>query len=158
MKVLLPVDGSPCSDRTLDWVSDILDKHSVELYLLYVLDALTDIPIEDADIEAAEGLLQEARIRLEKKGMRVEGCHYLIDRPSRGICLYADQYGMAQIIMGSHGRSGWNELLLGSVSKEVFRQARQPVVLFQNAPCPAIHISQVQKVSWLKGAGADTAP
>jgi nucleotide-binding universal stress UspA family protein len=158
MKVLLPVDGSPCSDRTLDWVSDILDKASVELYLLYVMDALTDIPIEDADIEAVEGLLQEAKTRLEKKGMRVAGCHYLVDRPSRGICLYADQYGMAQIIMGTHGHSGWKELLLGSVSKEVFRQARQPVVLFQNAASPGIRVSRVNEVSWLKGAQTDTTP
>lgn len=41
----------------------------------------------------------------------------------------AEQEGCDLIFMGSHGRSGWNQLLLGSVTNKVLSHTTRPVLV-----------------------------
>ncbi|MCS6806891.1 MAG: universal stress protein [Acidobacteriota bacterium] len=50
------------------------------------------------------------------------------DYPVRAIMTTADQYNADMIIMGTHGRSGWSRLMLGSVTEKVLRETRRPVL------------------------------
>jgi nucleotide-binding universal stress UspA family protein len=52
-----------------------------------------------------------------------------VGRPARAILEYADDHGIDQIVMGSHGRSGIDRTLLGSVAETVTRRARIPVTI-----------------------------
>ncbi|NET34218.1 MAG: universal stress protein [Cyanothece sp. SIO1E1] len=49
--------------------------------------------------------------------------------PSHEICDFAKTWGADLIIMGSHGRSGWGELFLGSVSNYVTHHAPCSVLI-----------------------------
>lgn len=48
--------------------------------------------------------------------------------PAEAIVAYADQLGAGAICMGTHGRSGVRRLVFGSVTEEVLRQVRCPVL------------------------------
>jgi len=48
--------------------------------------------------------------------------------PHQAILDYADQNGIDLIVMGTHGRTGLNRYLIGSVTEKVVRLADQPVV------------------------------
>jgi len=52
-----------------------------------------------------------------------------VGNPVRAILEYADDHDTDQIVMGSHGRSGLNRALLGSVAETVTRRARIPVTI-----------------------------
>jgi nucleotide-binding universal stress UspA family protein len=48
--------------------------------------------------------------------------------PARAIVDYARDYAIDLIVMGTHGRSGFAHLLLGSVTERVVRTAECPVL------------------------------
>lgn len=71
---------------------------------------------------------------LERRGVKAE--HRLVDGPAvHAICNTARDVGAALVVMGSHGRTGFKRVLLGSVAERVVRLcetsvlvARPPVV------------------------------
>ena len=50
-------------------------------------------------------------------------------RPAEEICRFAREQNVDLIVIGSHGRSGFREALLGSVSHAVANQASCPVMI-----------------------------
>jgi nucleotide-binding universal stress UspA family protein len=147
MKLLLPVDGSQNAQATLDWVTSFFDKAQVTLYLLHVVDLVPDLPRTEYELDRAQTILNEARQCLEAKGFQVAESQYIIEQPSRAICRYAEEEGMDQIIMGSHGRQGLEKFLIGSVSEEVFRCASRPVLIYKNVgPSPSLEVSDAEAV------------
>jgi len=50
----------------------------------------------------------------------------------------AEQEGCDLIFMGSHGRSGWNQLLLGSVTNKVLSHTTKPVLVHRLIAEPAV--------------------
>ncbi|MFB6312157.1 MAG: universal stress protein, partial [Salinirussus sp.] len=56
--------------------------------------------------------------------------------PAQAILDYIDQYDIDLVVMGTHGRSGLDRMLLGSVTEKVLRQAAIPVLA---VPGPDVH-------------------
>jgi len=54
--------------------------------------------------------------------------------PTRTICSMADSWGADLIVVGSHGRRGLSELLLGSVSNYVMHHANCSVMVVHHQP------------------------
>jgi len=58
------------------------------------------------------------------------------DRPNAAHILeILDKLGCDLIVMGTHGRRGWRHVLFGSMTEEVVRRARCPVMVVK-APVP----------------------
>ena len=49
--------------------------------------------------------------------------------PSEGIIHVADEVGADLILMGSHGRTGFKMMMLGSVAQNVLTQSPIPVLI-----------------------------
>jgi nucleotide-binding universal stress UspA family protein len=138
MKVLLPVDGSEFSQRALDYVLDMVGgDEPVDLHLLNV-----QLPIDSGharmfvsedDIAAYhrdEGLsvLKPFMERLDVAGVGYQW-HVLVGHASQSIARFAKEQGFDKVVMGTHGRSGVTQLLLGSVAQNVVRRLKIPVAL-----------------------------
>ncbi|MGD8207663.1 MAG: universal stress protein [Thiohalocapsa sp.] len=137
-KVLVPVDGSEFSDRALDYAIELAKSQGpLELHLLSV-----QIPIDsgharmfatDAEIEAYhrdEGMkvLQPYIERLEAAGIGYT-YHVLVGHVAQTIARFAKEQKFEKVVMGTHGRSGLTNLLLGSVAQNVIRRLKIPVAL-----------------------------
>lgn len=146
MKVLLPIDGSDCAKETLRWAEKFLDKVGTEIYLVHVINLFPEVPMSQIEENEAIRFLGEAETMLRQDGYIVAETDYLIDRPAKAICLYAEEKGLDQIIIGSHGRSGLSHALFGSVSAEVFKMSKVPVLVYNNCPKPTLSISHVDKL------------
>ena len=79
---------------------------------------------EDA-LETRAGKLRESGI---KTSWRVQ-----MGAPHEEIVRTAAEEGAGMIVMGTHGRSGLNRALLGSVTERVVRLARCPVLTVRQA-------------------------
>lgn len=151
MRVLLPIDESECTQRTLDWVAGFLSKTDMQLYLLHVVDTVSstmrapEAPIAEFETDTAKALLENAKAKMTGHGFTVVEAKYILDNPVNAICRYADEKGIHQIIMGSHGRTGLAHLLMGSVSEGVFRKAKQPVLVINTGVHPAIAMSHPEQ-------------
>jgi nucleotide-binding universal stress UspA family protein len=137
--VLVPIDGSPQSERAL--AHALAEFPDADVTVLNVIDpasAAYDSPMaagpvgveewyENAE-EAAEGIFDAARETASEYGIEIETTTE-VGQPARTITEYAEEGGFDHIVVGSHGRSGVTRILLGSVAEMVVRRAPCPVTV-----------------------------
>ena len=134
-KILLPVDGSEHGLRAVDEVLR-RDRAGLDLHLLSVqlpVDGNVRTFINADELDAyhrEEGLaaLSFARLRLDAARIPYH-IHVLVGHPADIICRFAAEQGCDEIVMGTHGRTGLLQRLMGSVAAEVSAQAKVPVTL-----------------------------
>ena len=134
--VLVAFDGSPLSKRALTYAIETFpDTPITAIYVINPLDAVIDaeaggLPVaEDWHENAKE---EATRLHTTAVELAVERNTELqtvteIGKPARAILEYATDHDIDQIVVGSHGRSGIERTLLGSVAETVTRRARIPV-------------------------------
>lgn len=152
MKTLMPIDGSECSFETLKWASRFLTGSKHKIHILHVIYYSEDALVHQSETDEAQRILHEAKTFLEGKGFEVEAAESVLGAPSEAICKYADENGIEQIVIGSHGRQGLARFLMGSVSEAVFKQAKQPVLVVNNSQQSSLSLSHPDKVSFTQGA------
>jgi nucleotide-binding universal stress UspA family protein len=134
-KILLPNDGSEASARALEQVLQ-RGAAGLELHLLNVqlpVDGNVRTFVNADELNAyhlAEGLseLAAARAQLDAAGVSYQQ-HVLVGHPADMIRRFAAENGFDEIVMGSHGRTGLLQLLMGSVATEVSEKAATRVTL-----------------------------
>ncbi|MEN9905612.1 MAG: hypothetical protein RLZZ555_2177 [Pseudomonadota bacterium] len=134
-KILLPVDGSEFGLRA---VEQVLQRGAagLELHLLSVqlpVDGNVRTFVNAEELQAyhlEEGMaaLAGARAKLDAAGVAYQQ-HVLVGHPADMIRRFADEHGFDEIVMGTHGRTGLMQLLMGSVATEVSQKARTQVTL-----------------------------
>lgn len=132
MKVLLPIDGSDCSNQTIQWAAETFNKADTRYYLLFVIPVLPDLNTVEFDIIEASSMLRRAKTTLEAAGCIVERAEYVLGETVDQICRYADTMDADQIVLGSHGRSGLSKLLMGSTSIKILEHSHRPVTVHRN--------------------------
>ena len=134
-KILLPIDGSEHGLRALDEVLR-RDRASLDLHLLSVQlpfdgNVRTFINADELDAyHREEGLaaLAAARLRLDAARIPYQ-VHVLVGHPADIICRFAAEQAYDEIVMGTHGRTGLFQRLMGSVAAEVSARAKTRVTL-----------------------------
>ncbi|KUY55148.1 MULTISPECIES: universal stress protein [Burkholderia] len=147
--ILVALDGSDTSSRALDAALNLASETGARLTPVYVVDFL--VPAYDTygydpsiliDAFREEGLrvTEDAAKRMKARG--VSGTPQISnvapsreDVPQRIVGL-AGEINADLIVMGTHGRRGFQRLFLGSVAERVLRQATCPVLMIP-ASCAA---------------------
>ena len=138
--VLVPYDDSEQSTAALEFAIEqhpdatITALHVVEPGDVYTWIGMEDAATADQDRlrdtqqEWAEEVLEAARERAAELGVEID-----VDRalgvPAREIVEYAAEHGVDHVVIGSHGRSGAQRVLLGSVAETVARRSPVPVTV-----------------------------
>jgi nucleotide-binding universal stress UspA family protein len=133
-RILCPVDFSDFSRRALDYAVALARWYGARLTVLHVHHApfpaatqltslapvepvvVTPIDLEQIRSRIAAFTPAEAQARVPVEPKAAEG------DPAREILAEADAADV--IVMGTHGRSGFDRLMLGSVTEKVMRKAR----------------------------------
>ena len=134
--VLVGVDGSAASLHALDWATAYAHRVGCALHIVcsYSLPSFTAASLDggyaaldDTTIqEGAKSVLVEAEARVADAGVRVTTEVATGDAAGVLVELSAD-YGLA--VVGTRGRGGFTERLLGTVSSALPAHARCPVVV-----------------------------
>jgi len=127
-KILLAVDGSRYSD-TAATTAMSLAKHLHASVL--VVSVVYSEHQEKRYSEASEEITRVDNF-LTQEGISTEG-RVLSGRPAEAIVEVANAKGVDLIIMGSHGRTGLDKVLLGSVSDRVIGYAECAVLVVKAA-------------------------
>jgi len=138
--VLIAFDGSPLSERALTYaIENFSDAALTAIYVINPTDSVIDV--EAGGLPVAEDWYDNAQERATRAhttatDLAVEHDIDLdlvteVGRPARAILEYADEHETDQIVMGSHGRSGVDRALLGSVAETVTRRSRIPVTIVE---------------------------
>jgi len=140
-RILVPIDGSPTSERALQEAIKLADVKS-RLRLVYVIEegypldaegyAFIDYAtLKEAFRQTGERALAQAANTVQQAGMTAETA--VLDEPGERTAHVIDSDAQSWkadlIVIGTHGRSGVGRLLMGSVAENVVRGASVPVLL-----------------------------
>jgi nucleotide-binding universal stress UspA family protein len=132
--IIAAVDRTPASDPAATTAAALAQGIAgAELHLLY---AITPIPEAAMPAIPATAMLEEGRKFIdgvaktvaERFGGRVVA-HLAVGEPAREILQLASDLAADVIVVGTHGKKALERMLVGSVSLNVVKKARCPVIV-----------------------------
>lgn len=137
-RILAATDFSACSHEALEYAGELAKRFSAELHLLHVADdpntllphsggTIPAAALANAAVQTDEALRRAAEF-LEQAGRQV---HRSVIRgtPFLEIIRYAREHDIDLIVIGTHGRTGLQQAMIGSVAERVVRKAPCPVLV-----------------------------
>jgi nucleotide-binding universal stress UspA family protein len=139
-RCLVPIDGSDVSYRALKEAIKIVNVSQGRVRLIYVVpELLTSYPVvgtqtmqewtrtEGRDALAkAEALARELGVQTESALLEAKG-----QRVATVIVEDVERWPAEVIVMATHGRSGFDRLMFGSVAEGVLRTVTVPILLIR---------------------------
>lgn len=143
-RIMAAVDGSETSDLALTEALRLTKALQAELCIIYVVD---EFPIYNLgigtdfdrirEIIRHDGLfvLDKAKETALKEGVRAKtSLIEIIDthkKTAEKIVEAANEWKADLLVIGTHGRTGFNRILLGSVAEETLRISPIPILLIR---------------------------
>ncbi|GAN33743.1 MAG: universal stress protein [Candidatus Brocadia sp. AMX2] len=144
-KILCPIDFSECSLYALSYAIDLSVKEHASLCLIHVIEThISDIgdimkqidllldgeQIESLRVKLLNLIPHDIRATIHAESIVEKGI------PFMEIMKTAKEKRIDLIVMGTHGRTGLEHILIGSVAERVI----------QKAPCPVLSIRLPKQV------------
>jgi len=129
MRILVPTDGSPLSDRILRPLGPLLEAAAQEVVLMQVIRAEADDAAREVEALAARAHLEEVADRLPEA--RRDAARYVLSEgdPAEEILARVREVRPDLVAMATHGRTGLTRLVRGSVAERVLRSCPAPLLL-----------------------------
>jgi nucleotide-binding universal stress UspA family protein len=130
-RILVPLDGSPLSDRVLAQVRRVLHREDAQVVLLHVITdeaAARLYPPGENGLVLARKHVEKLRDELVAQGAQAES-RVVTGDPAARILEIADEIGADLIAMTTHGRTGLDRFVRGSVAERVLRHTSRPLLL-----------------------------
>ncbi len=133
--LLCPVDFSEMSRRALEWSLGLREEFSSELTILHVVDTellavgnLVAIP--DAASELARRAREQFKAWSEELDVSKAQFTILEGAPAETILKATEDMDVGLLVMGTHGLTGFQRLLIGSVTEKVLHRVQVPLLTF----------------------------
>jgi nucleotide-binding universal stress UspA family protein len=145
--VVVATDGSPGAEVAVEQAVELASATGDSLAVVTVWQALQGdfglahppsailSELLSAEREHAEATLQLAVGKAQTAGLAVDS-RLMTGDPAAQICAFATEVRARLIAVGSHGYGAMAQLLMGSVSSAVIRQAGRPVLVCRRPPTP----------------------
>ena len=140
-KILYPTDFSDVSKKALGYLTQLKNAGTEEIIVLHVIDAKGIDAIYRYGAGNAETVIREITKEAKEEGKKIEkklmqsglNVKVIIKRgvPLKEILKIEKKEKISVIIIGSHGKTNLEEMLLGSVSEKVIRQSKSPVLVIK---------------------------
>lgn len=141
--ILVPVDGSPTAQLAVEKAIGLAKAFGGRVTAIFVIDPYpftgvgTDFAYGQAEYLSAataeaNAAIKAARAAFEGAGVSVDTSVIEAHAAWRGVVQAADSMQADLIVMGSHGRSGLEKLVLGSVTQAVLAHTRLPVLVVRD--------------------------
>jgi len=138
-RILCPVDFSEVSVGAYGYASSLAQQYGARLFVQHVVElwrhsSASFSATADLYTQFCRGLLTGGEVELQDfvKSHAQNGIHpeCVIREGIATDCIlsFADEQAVSLIVMGTHGRRGFDRLTLGSVTEKVLRVAHCPVL------------------------------
>jgi nucleotide-binding universal stress UspA family protein len=136
-KILVAIDGSETSEKALECALDEAKVWKCALHVVYVVETglFSSLPMDNTweimlSMLEKEGhtALGSAQNKAEKKGVSVT-THLKEGHAGNEIVKIADDVDADLVVIGSHGKSNVDRILLGSVSSYVVSNCGKAVLV-----------------------------
>lgn len=147
-RILVPTDFSATSDIAVEYAIDAACRHGASVHVLHALEdrpfptvypdsfAVDFSALRREATKQAEDHLAAVAQRFASANVKVTN-QVVVGHPVQVITRAARDRGADLIVMGTHGRTGFAHLMLGSVAERVLR----------TAPCPVLTVRDTARVA-----------
>jgi nucleotide-binding universal stress UspA family protein len=143
-RICCPVDFSDASRAALEVAADLARRTGASLTLLHAYP-IPGYTLPDGSVVASPTMMQELagaadlhlaewRADAERLGAPAVTAEKVVGEPAREIVAWVHANGNDLLVLGTHGRSGLEHALLGSVAERVIRKAGCAVLTVRPKP------------------------
>ncbi|TWF35302.1 nucleotide-binding universal stress UspA family protein [Chitinophaga polysaccharea] len=133
-KILIAIDGGVLSEKIAQKGYELAKEAATEVALVYVVDTeittgeggYTTSDLINTYKEEGKEILERLKRKLSNKDIWI---FTEVGNPAKTIIKLANEWDANMIVIGTHGRTGLNHLLMGSVAEHVIRHATVPVLV-----------------------------
>lgn len=136
--ICCPIDFSDASRAAMEVAADLARRFGATLTLLHAYP-VPGYTFPDGSVVASSRMLQELadqatkhvgewKKQAEELGAPKVDAETLVGEPAGEIVAYARDHGTDLLVLGTHGRTGIEHALMGSIAERVVRRARCPVL------------------------------
>jgi nucleotide-binding universal stress UspA family protein len=140
-KILMPTDGSACSQKAITEGLEVAKNMGAQVTFLYVVENMASamwISPESVPygVELMEDLKKVGQEALEKATQMAQAVGVSAEtklaegRPIDTILQETKNHDL--VVMGTHGRSGLDRWMLGSVTDAVLHRAEKPILVLRS--------------------------
>lgn len=126
MNVLVPVDGSDCSFRALEFATGFVRRYEGTLHVVHITDyqgeGTSEVIRRAEEVVADAGLKDEPEIVTD---LRMSDPRYA-NQVGKDILRLVEEREYDHVIMGHHGTGRIGRAILGSAAETVIRAAEVP--------------------------------
>lgn len=134
--ILLPTDGSEGTEAAITHANELASTYDATVHVLSVVDTRNRFESPSSGL-APEAWTERERERAQEAiDDAVAGLDDGLDvdrvvqegTPTSGILDYVDDHAIDVVVIATHGRTGLDHYLIGSVTEEVVRKSPAPVL------------------------------
>jgi nucleotide-binding universal stress UspA family protein len=136
-RILYPTDFSDVSKKALEYCKKLKEAGTKKVIVLHVIELdpnIEKIPTNIKEVlkkeleQTAHKEIEAIATELREKGFDVS-VRIELGNPVKEILRVEGEENASAIVLGSHGKSNIKEILIGSVSENVIRKSRVPVLV-----------------------------
>jgi nucleotide-binding universal stress UspA family protein len=143
-RICCPIDFSDASRAAMEVAADLARRTGAELWLLHAYP-VPGYTFPDGSVVASPKMLQDladgAQRHLDEWRTAAEGLGAPrvetakeAGEPAAEIVAFARERGADLLVLGTHGRTGLEHALMGSIAERVVRKAHCPVLTVRPPP------------------------
>jgi len=123
-KILYPTDFSSYSNQAYFHAVALAENHRASLTVLYVYPGVVEAAEAERDEVQDRRYWRSQLEQIRPANPNIPVSHVFLEGdPATEIARYAADAAMDLIVMGTHGRTGLERMLLGSVAEQTLREA-----------------------------------
>lgn len=138
-KIVVPVDFSEFSDKAVEYAIFLAEKFCADVTLMHAVVLFREDFDEEEQLQTYQKLVQRQEKekssklasrceKIRRKGLTIKSAVVRGFSESEAILDYIHDQKFDLVVMGTHGRTGWKKLILGSVTETVVRKSEIPVL------------------------------
>ena len=134
-RIIIPTDFSDVSQHALEYAKSIARRYDSRLFLVHVTEPINLVTPPEAAWIDQEGIQQRLEQRLEQVGAELRSQDYWAEAfsvtgPVRTeILSFIEENKVDILVLGTHGKAGFERFLLGSDAEAILRKVKCPVLL-----------------------------
>ena len=141
-KILVPIDFSPSSEAALKQASALAQKFEAEIHLVHVIpmfkvakmpDFIPETEFIGAARKEAERYFALRQENLASKGIKASASILTGNDVTASILDVIKHEHIDLLVVSTHGLTGWQPRVFGSITEKLVRLARIPVFLIRTA-------------------------
>jgi nucleotide-binding universal stress UspA family protein len=129
--IMVPTDGSKFASKAEDVAIEMAKKFDSKVVAVHVIDDKLIYPFEVLE-EEGKSILKKVQEKGEKNSVTVDEV-LIVGNPTRDMKKIAEKVGADIIVIGTHGKTGLEKLIMGSVAESTLKTVKVPVLLLKES-------------------------